>query len=245
MVACLGTDQEAGLLRKSLERAGVDTSLIQDGNLPSGVALIAVIPSGDNTIIVAPGANSELSLGDQPCAAVHRAKVVLAQLEVPLPAVLAAAAAKGPDATFILNAAPSRELPEELLQLTDVLVVNEHEARDIAGTSGSPQEAAQVLLARVGSVVVTLGAEGALVAEKGIDIRSEPAFPVEAVDTTGAGDAFCGVLAARLAKGASLVDAVRHASAAGALATLGHGAQEGMPSSQDVLALVRDGRPRR
>lgn len=240
MVACLGKDQEASILRDSLEGAGVDTSLVEEGELATGVALIAVIPSGDNTIIVAPGANSELSLTQRQRAAISQARVILAQLEIPLQTVIAAAAAKGSDAIFMLNAAPSRDLPEELLRMVDVLVVNEHEARDISGENGSPQDAAMALLRHVGSVVVTLGAEGALVGERDAGIRPEPAFPVEAVNTTGAGDAFCGVLAAGLARGRSLVEAVRHASAAGALATLGHGAQEGMPTTQDVASLVRD-----
>lgn len=243
MVACLGTDQEADLLLRSLERADVDTSLIDRGRLPTGVALIAVLPAGDNTIIVAPGANGELQLTEQQRVAVRDADVVLAQLEVPLETVLEAAKLKGPDTTFILNAAPSRELPEELLRLTDVLVVNEHEARDLSGGADS-RAAATVLLEHVESVVITLGSEGALVAQQGTGPQHQEAFPVEAVDTTGAGDAFCGVLAAGLARRRSLVEAVRHAAAAGALATQRDGAQEAMPSAVEVGALAEPG-PRR
>jgi ribokinase len=153
--------------------------------------------------------------------------VVLAQLEIPLEVVTAAAAARRPGALLVLNAAPSRELPADVWAAVDVLVVNEHEAADL---TGAPEE----LLKRVPSAVVTLGAAGCLVLERDRQPLRVRGIHVDVVDTTGAGDTFCGVLAAALARGSGLADAARQACAAGALAVTRPGAQAGVPTAEEV-----------
>jgi ribokinase len=159
----------------------------------------------------------------------------------------------------VLNAAPSCELPDELWDQVDVLAVNEHEAADLvtgladkltpgvgwpilaAAAAGAvtPEGLADALLGRVPAVVVTLGGKGSLVARRGVPPVRVPAAQVTAVDTTGAGDTYCGVLAAALAGGAGLADAARLAGAAGALAVTRPGAQDSVPAAADVVALAR------
>ena len=235
----LGEDESADLLRASLEGAGVRTDLLARVAEPTGTALITVSPDGENAIVVAPGANSLVTVGPKQAERLAAADVVLAQLEIPVEAVAAAAAARRPGALLVLNAAPSRDLPADLWPAVDVLVVNEHEAADLAGEAAEPAALARLLLERVPAVVVTLGGAGSLVAERGGEPVAVPAFPVEPVDTTGAGDTFCGVLAASLAQGAPLVDAARLAAAAGALATTAPGAQESVPTAAAVADLVQ------
>ncbi|MBD5785013.1 ribokinase [Cellulosimicrobium terreum] len=251
-VGALGHDDSADLLLASLERGGVRTDLVARVDVPTGTALITVSPDGENAIVVAPGANSHVPVGTAQAERIARADVVLAQLEVPLDVVRAAAAARRPQAVMVLNAAPSRDLPDDVWDALDVLVVNEHEAADLAGlaadaapgtTPGAldPSALATLLLDRVPAVVVTLGGRGSLVAERnpgGTLLTSVPAFPVDAVDTTGAGDTFCGVLAAALARGADLPDAARLAAAAGALAVTRPGAQDAVPTAAEVAALA-------
>lgn len=188
-----------------------------------------VSPDGENSIVVAPGANSRLSLADEQLERIAAADVVLAQLEIPLEAVTAAAAARRSGARMVLNAAPSRPLPE--LDI-DVLVVNEHEAADLAGTSGTPEELARVLQRRAPAVAITLGAAGCVVAEQ--EIAHLNGFRVSSVDTTGAGDTFCGVLAAGLAEGRPLREAAERAGAAAALAVTRPGAQSAVPTAAEV-----------
>jgi len=238
-LGALGEDESADLLRASLEGAGVRTDLLARVAEPTGTALITVSPDGENAIVVAPGANSLVTVGPEQAERLAAADVVLAQLEIPVEAVAAAAAARRPGALLVLNAAPSRDLPADLWPAVDVLVVNEHEAADLAGEAAEPAALARLLLERVPAVVVTLGGAGSLVAERGGEPVAVPAFPVEPVDTTGAGDTFCGVLAASLAQGAPLVDAARLAAAAGALATTAPGAQESVPTAAAVADLVQ------
>ncbi|WP_426309886.1 ribokinase [Cellulosimicrobium sp. E-16] len=244
-VGALGHDDAADLLLASLDRGGVRTDLVERVDAPTGTALITVSPDGENAIVVAPGANSHVTVGAAQAERIAAADVVLAQLEVPLDVVRAAAAARRPGALLVLNAAPSRDLPDDLWDTIDVLVVNEHEAADLAGpTEGEtdPSSLVSLLLLRVPAVVVTLGGRGSLVAEHlpgGKLLTDVPAIPVEAVDTTGAGDTFCGVLAAALARGADLPDAARLAAAAGALAVTRPGAQDAVPDAADVVALAR------
>ncbi|MBD8078615.1 ribokinase [Cellulosimicrobium arenosum] len=241
-VGAVGHDDSADLLLASLERGGVRTDLVARSAAPTGTALITVSPDGENAIVVAPGANSDVAIGAAQRERIAAADAVLAQLEVPLDVVLAAARARTRGVPMILNAAPSRDLPAELWTEIDVLVVNEHEAADLAGAGADAEMLAGALLARVPAVVVTLGGDGCLVAERGTQdcgpalVRVQP-VRVDAVDTTGAGDTFCGVLAAALSRGATLPDAARLASAAGALAVTRPGAQDAVPSAAEVVAL--------
>ncbi|MFC6510095.1 ribokinase [Promicromonospora citrea] len=239
-VGALGRDESADLLLASLEGAGVRTETVDRVDAPTGTALITVSPDGENAIVVAPGANSRVRVGAAQARRVAAADVVLAQLEIPLGTVTAAAVERRQGALFVLNAAPSRELPDALWREVDVLVVNEHEAADLAGAAGTPEDLAAALLARVPAVVVTLGAEGSLVVRRDTDPVRVPAARVDAVDTTGAGDTYCGVLAAALARLglAGLADAARLAGAAAALAVTRPGAQDAVPDAAEVAALA-------
>jgi ribokinase len=170
---------------------------------------------------------------------VRRAGVLLLQLEVPMDTVVAAARAAG--GTVVLTPAPARPLPPELLEAVDVLVPNEHELTSLAGAErGERSPAELVALARsvtAGSVVVTLGARGALVVPaEGTPVLQAPP-PVTPVDTTGAGDCFCGALAQAVARGADLPDAVGYAVTAAALSTTGPGARGALPDDAAVGAL--------
>jgi ribokinase len=232
-----GDDDGAALLRASLETGGVVTDHIEVVDAPTGLAVITVSPDGDNAITVVPGANSRVTLDTDRLELVGQAKAVLAQLEIPLDVVQAAA--EKTRGVFLLNAAPSRPLSTALLAHVDVLIVNEHEAADLAGRSGTPEDLANTLLGTVAAVVVTLGSQGSLVAERGQAAVRVASLPVTPVDTTGAGDTFCGTLAARLAAGDALVEAARQASAAGALAVTKAGAQPSIPTLAEVTQAAR------
>jgi ribokinase len=236
-VGALGEDEAADLILVSLGGAGVRTDLVERADAPTGTAFVTVSPDGENAIVVAPGANDHVRIGAVQAERIAEADVVLAQLEIPLDVVASAAAAARPDAVLILNAAPSRELPDSLWAVVDVLVVNEHEAADLAGEP-------EALLKRVPAVVVTLGGEGCAVLRRDQEPVQVPGIRVDAVDTTGAGDTFCGVLAAGLAQGLDLPDAARLASAAGALAVTRPGAQEAVPTAVEVAALAVGGKAR-
>uniref|UniRef100_UPI0013C4D2AD ribokinase n=1 Tax=Streptomyces europaeiscabiei TaxID=146819 RepID=UPI0013C4D2AD len=207
LLARVGDDGNGRLLLDSQRAAGVDTAGVLVGGAPTGVALITVDPSGDNSIVVSPGANGKLTPEDVRAAdALLRAsRVVSAQLEIPLETVVEVVRRLPEGARFVLNPSPPRELPAEVLAVCDPLIVNEHEAQVIVRgeLAGSPEDWARALLA-LGprSVVVTLGAEGALVADAEGSARV-PAVQVEAVDTTGAGDAFTAALAWRLGAGSA------------------------------------------
>lgn len=237
-IGALGADENADLLLESLEWAGVRTDLVDRVEAATGTALITVAPGGENAIVVAPGANTHVQLGAAQGKRLAAADVVLAQLEIPIDVVRAAAAGRRPGARMVLNAAPSRDLPADLWDAIDLLVVNEHEAADLAAASGAPDAAALALLRRVPAVIVTLGGDGCLVAERDREPVRVPAIRVEAVDTTGAGDTFCGVLAAGLARGLALPDATRVASAAAALAVTRPGTHTAVPTADEIATLM-------
>ncbi|MFE9999489.1 ribokinase [Streptomyces avermitilis] len=241
LLARVGDDAHGRLLLDSQRRAGVDTVGVLVGGAPTGVALITVDPSGDNSIVVSPGANGRLAPRDVRAAGslLRSAAVVSAQLEIPLESVVEVVRNLAPGTRFVLNPSPPRPLPEEVLAACDPLIVNEHEARVIAGgeLDGSPEDWAAALLA-LGprSVVVTLGGEGALVASAEGTARV-PSVRVDAVDTTGAGDAFTAALAWRLGLGESLVRAAAYAARVGASAVTRSGAQASFPTAEEVAAL--------
>jgi ribokinase len=246
MVGCVGDDDAGRALLASLEADGVDRSRVRvvDG-VPSGTAFITVSEDGENQIVVSPGANARLTEGDVAAAeaALRAARVTLLQLEVPLEAVAAAARTAG--GRVVLNPAPVRDLPDELLGLLDVLVPNRVELAQLAGgpvpqTVDEAVRLAGRLPAR--AVVVTLGADGALVVEDG-QAGHVPAVPVRPVDTTAAGDAFCAGLADALAGGAGLRDAARRAVRVAAAACLRQGAQASLPTPAELETLPEPSRP--
>ena len=257
MIGRLGDDDAATTLRSAMDAAGVDTTrLLSTGDTPSGIALIAVAADGDNTVVVSPGANGRVSSADVASAAgvLSAAAVVLLQLEVPLEAV--AAAVRHARGMVVLNPAPAPTamLPDDLLDGVDVLVPNQTELATLAGYAGlsaigqvDPDTA--VALARglpVAAAVVTLGAAGAMVVTPD-DATHVPAPAVEPVDTTAAGDAFCGALADALVDGADLVRATAWAVRVGTAATLRQGAQPSLPTRAEVEHLLgrTGGAPRR
>ncbi|MFI2640254.1 ribokinase [Streptomyces sp. NPDC018610] len=243
LLARVGDDAHGRLLLDSQRAAGVDPAGVLVGGAPTGVALITVDPSGDNSIVVSPGANGRLTPKDVRAAAglVRSARVVSAQLEIPLETVVEAVRRLADGSRFVLNPSPPRELPPELLEACDPLIVNEHEAKVILGGDGvgdDPEDWARALLARgPRSVVVTLGAEGALVASADGAAVRVPSVKVDAVDTTGAGDAFTAALAWRLGAGASLAEAATYAARVGAVAVTRRGAQESYPTADEVEAV--------
>ncbi|MEV3929458.1 ribokinase [Streptomyces sp. NPDC049944] len=243
LLARVGDDAHGRLLRASQQEAGVDTGGVLVGGAPTGVALITVDPSGDNSIVVSPGANARLTPEDIRAAGplLASARVVSVQLEIPLDTVAETARALGSGARLVLNPSPPAPLPDEVLAACDPLVVNEHEARSILGEGAgrTPESWARGLTA-LGprSVVITLGSEGALVCDTrgGAPVRV-PSPRVDAVDTTGAGDAFTAALAWRLGLGEELEQAAAFAVRVGAAAVTRQGAQASFPTIEQVAAL--------
>jgi ribokinase len=229
MVGRVGADAQGTRLRDHLAGEGIDVEHVAvDDEAPTGMALIAVDATGENTIVVSPGANARVDLGDVRGAGdvLAAAPVTLLQHEVPAAAVDAAIGAAG--GTVVLNPAPARALTRQV----DVLVPNRGELARLTGRSGEPAELARsVVLAA--AVVVTLGSEGVLVVEGDRTERIE-APRVDAVDSTGAGDAFCGALAQALAEGAELVEAAGWAVRVAAVSVTRVGAQGGLPRREDV-----------
>ncbi|MCP3765286.1 MULTISPECIES: ribokinase [unclassified Streptomyces] len=243
LLARVGDDAHGRLLLDSQREAGVDTVGVLAGGAPTGVALITVDPSGDNSIVVSPGANGRLTPDDVRAAGslFHAAKVVSTQLEIPLETVVEVARSLAPDSRLVLNPSPPRPLPGEVLAACDPLIVNEHEAKVIlgeaAGASEEPEDWARLLLAKgPRSVVVTLGGEGALVASSD-GVSRIPSVKVRAVDTTGAGDSFTAALAWRLGLGESLAEAAAYAAKVGAVTVTREGAQVSFPTAEEVAAL--------
>jgi ribokinase len=247
-VARLGRDMFGDKALVGFEAEGIHTDyIVRDDEEVSGVALIVVDHKAENIITVAPGSNGRLSPADVFAAgpAIKDADCVLLQLEIPLEAVRAAIElAKRRHVKVMLNPAPARTLPIDLLRLIDVLTPNESEAANLAGCSA--YTAAEVLLRLQASgpsrVVVTLGSRGCDVLIDG-KVQHVPAFPVEAVDTTGAGDCFNGALATALAHGLNMVEAVQYANAAAALAVTRFGAQASMPTNDEVQNLLQSRSP--
>jgi ribokinase len=243
MLGRVGEDAFGRELVENLRINGVDTSWVETvSGAPTGSAFITVTPDGENAIVVSPSANRRLGAGEVEAAAsdLREADVVVAQLEVGVEAIESAARiVTGAGGRLLLNLAPPRELPGELLRLCDPLVVNEHEAAFLLGEEATSEESARRLL-ELGpaSVIVTLGAAGAVFATGGASPERFPAPEVEAMDTTGAGDAFVGALAAKLAEGAPLEVAVPYAVFAGAVAVTRQGAQGSLPTAEDVGRLM-------
>ncbi len=243
MVGRVGLDENGAELLRRLENEDIDVVGVQRVGTPTGVALISVDAQGQNAIIVSPGANARLLPEDLTPELFEGAGVVVLQLETPLETVQRAAElGRAAGARVLLNAAPAQALPPELLRLLDVLVVNEFEAAQVAASTEPKTSEEALALARALSrlvplVVVTLGEHGLVWAGASSE-GAMPAFEVDPVDTTAAGDAFVGGLAAALAAGEPLEQALRFGSAAGALATTKPGAQPSLPRVNAINRLL-------
>jgi ribokinase len=248
LIARVGSDALGEQALAGFEREGIAVEcILRDPQEPSGVALIFVEESGENSIAVASGANARLSPSDVEGAreVIAGASMLLMQLETPLETVEAAARiAREAGTTVILNPAPARALPDTLLRLVSILTPNQSEAEQLSGvavTDAHSAEAAAQRLMALGpeSVVVTLGSQGAVwVAPQGTEVVA--GHPVTALDTTGAGDVFNGSLATALAEQRPAREALALANAAAALSVTRHGAQPSAPTRADIETLLRE-----
>jgi ribokinase len=247
MIGRVGSDSYADVLLRNLTDADIDHSFVtRDPEVATGVAFIIVAESGQNSIVVASGANARLTPADVDAAeqAIARTDALVVQLESPLETVIRAAeVAHRHGVAVVLNPAPARPLPQELLSLVDILIPNESETQLLTdmpvGDRGQLTIATEALH-RMGvrSLVVTLGRRGSFLSQDG-EQTLVPAFPVTPVDTTAAGDAFVAALTVAMAGGLSLVDALRWGNAAGALTATRLGAQTSLPSRSEVEALLQ------
>jgi ribokinase len=241
MVGRVGNDSFGTGLIANLESNGVDASGVErDPAAPTGAALIYVEKSGQNMIAVAPGANTTVGPGDAQRAAARLGPgdLLVLQLEIPMTVIeKAVVAARQAGALVLLNAAPAQRLEPGLLAQLDALVVNEREASALVDAKSSPEDASKALHAKGPKlVIVTLGPSGSLFCDETGVHRAEP-FPITAIDSTGAGDAFMGALAVGIARRLETRAAVRFANAAGAAATSSLGAQASMPRLDDLRRL--------
>lgn len=242
-VGCVGRDAWGSELRATLAAEKIDvTHLIARGGETTGVAVITVDAAGQNTIVVAGGANLAVSTRDVEAAreAIEQADAIIMQLETPVAAVQRAAEiARAADVPVILNAAPAQPLPAALLELIDVLIVNETEGRLLAKlpdeTLLHAQIASHLSAISRGHVIITLGKQGALHYD-GIALTQRDAFAVKSVDTTAAGDAFVGALAVAWCEGLSVPESLSFACAAGALAVTKMGAIPSLPTRRELEA---------
>lgn len=241
-VGAVGEDAHGRELRDVLDAESIGTAGLASTSEPTGTAHISVLDDGENSIVVVSGANATVtSLTDEARAAIAEAGLLVMQFELPQSVVLEASRlAREVGARTVLTPAPAAEPEAGLLELIDVLVPNGGEARELAGVDDD-EEAARVLSRSVETVVVTRGGEGALVARDGEIVANVPAVMVEAVDTTGAGDTFVGVLVARLAAGDELERALEWAAAGAAISVTREGATTSMPQ-KDEIERALDGR---
>jgi ribokinase len=235
MLLALGSDAQAAPIEASLHAAGVALHTVRSVTEPTGTAFISLADNAENSIIVAPGANATLRADHLP--ALQGVSHLLLQLEVPMDTVAAhARQARQAGAAVVLNAAPALPLPPGLLADVDLLIVNEGELVALAGAAGSVAE--QLARLALPVVIVTLGARGCCARSAGAWLL-QGAFAVQAVDTTAAGDTFCGTLVAALSLGETLPAALRRASAAAALACARLGAQPSIPTRAEVDELLQ------
>ena len=244
MVGAVGDDDHGREFLRMLEQERIDASGVQlIADTRTGIAFLVVEETGENSIIVVPRANHALMVSDidRLGGVIGRAAVVLLQLELPADVVVAAAtAARAAGATVVLNPAPAITAPERFAGVVDVVVPNESELALLSADGETELSiAAAELSTATGArcIVVTLGERGVYAWTRDGEL-SIPGHRVDTIDTVGAGDAFCGVLAARLAMGDHFDDAVRYANSAGALATTRAGAEPSMPSREAVESLL-------
>lgn len=246
MVGAVGTDEVAKVPVTALRALGVDCSGMQVSELATGMAMIMVDERGENSIVVASGANTAVSAQAVAQTALNEDTILVMQMEVP-PAenfkLLRRAKAAG--VRTVLNVAPARPIPEADLKLADYLILNEIEADAVYNSLfektflGVEEKAAAIAEKTGGVCLITLGADGVVGAERGKMFKVS-ALPVKPVDTTGAGDAFVGIFAAMLDNGLDTRQAVRYAAAGAGLACLKIGAQEALPTLKEIEARVEE-----
>jgi ribokinase len=236
MIGAVGIDSHGVRTVHALEAEGIDISRIRRVDIePTGVAIIAVGPRGENQIVVAPGANATLELDAEDRAVIESAEAVLTNHEIPPATTLdALRTARDAGRIAILNPAPARALPAEILALGPILTPNEHELVVSIGNDVTAAALDELAVRHAGPIIVTQGPAGALLVDGERRARFDGMVAPEVVDTTGAGDAFCGTLAAWLAEGRSLDESIVAANAAGAISVTAVGARTGMPR-RDVL----------
>lgn len=242
LVCKVGNDSFGDEALKHYAEEGLDTSLILRSDKPSGVALINVDAKGENCIVVAPGANMDFTDADidGTADAIREAGILLMQLEIPIPAVLKAARIAHEAGTLVvLNPAPYAPLPEEIFEYVDLFIPNETELSAYAGIEvndvESAKRAAGIMVEKgVKKLIITLGSKGSLITDGLTDEAVSP-VKVDAVDTTAAGDTYCGALCVGLASGMALAEAAALASRASAISVTRMGAQNSMPRREEVM----------
>jgi ribokinase len=244
MLGRAGKDNFGDFLLDNLRSNNVDSQLVQRDDASTGTAIIVVDSNGQNSIVLSAGANGKVSPADVASSALSAAsflhhKLLLLQLEIPTLTVLSAAQRAHENRWgVILNPAPAKEIPDELIALTDFIIPNETELSLLTGMDvedvASAEKAARVLLQRgAKNVIVTLGSKGALIVNS-TQVTHVDTFKVNVVDTTAAGDAFIGGFATKLLESDDLVSTVRYGCACGALATTKFGAQPSLPIKEEV-----------
>lgn len=250
MVGAVGTDVFGADLLSQLKRMGVDTTHVQQKGEGSGVAFITVDDNGENTIILSPGANAMVSDSDVQSAAdiIARSNMLLLQNEIPWEATFAAMKmARRYQVPVVFNAAPAVELPSDVMQWIDVLVVNELETgtilhQDVHSVQDAAAAAEDIILMGIPAVIITLGANGCFYADQqGVRVHT-PAFAVKSVDTTAAGDTFIGAFAAVGILG-DVQYALQFASAASALSVTRNGSQASIPLKSEILEFLAGNPP--
>lgn len=237
LIGAVGADPNGQVLKDALTSAGVDISALAEVDVPTGTAVILVEDSAENVIVISAGANGEVGAENvgKHSSVIAEAGVLGLCLEIPMDGIVEAArTAKSAGVPVVFNLSPIMEVPDELLECVDVLIVNEHELAALVGDL-EPVPGGEELARRygIGATVVTLGAEGSVVVRDGEVDRIE-AMSTNVVDSTGCGDSYMGTLLAGIAAGVDLADAAQLASAVAAYAASGEGAQASYGSAEQV-----------
>lgn len=244
MVGRVGSDSFGPFLLENLKSNQVNTSHVLVDESATGTAIIVVDANGQNSIVLSPGANGKVTPADVDSASFLDAKLLLLQLEIPTPTVLRAAQkAREHGLTVILNPAPAKSLPAELLANVDILIPNESELSllthlPVNDASSAEVAAKDLLKLGIKTVIVTLGSKGALLVTS-TQVTHIDAYKVSVVDTTAAGDAFIGGFASAMLSGTSLEESVRYGCACGALATTKFGAQPSLPTKEEATGFIK------